>query len=110
VDLDHDFVGRDAVLAAKERGTAIRLVYLGLEAGDSDAAGGEPVFADGAVVGVTTSGGYGHATGRSLAFAYVDRRFEAPGTRLEVELIGERRPATVLAEAVHDPGNRRPRG
>jgi glycine cleavage system aminomethyltransferase T len=46
-------------------------------------------------------------TGNSLAFAYVDHGFEPAGTRLEVELIGARLPATVLAGAVHDPENRR---
>jgi dimethylglycine dehydrogenase len=107
VKLDHDFVGRAAVAAAKERGVATHLVYLEVGATDSDAAGGEPVFADGKAIGVTTSGGHGHATGKSLAFAYVNPGFEAPGTKLEVELIGDRRPATVLAEPVYDPENAR---
>ena len=43
-----------------------------VDAIDFDAAGGEPVFEDGRAIGVTTSGGFGHATGTSLAFAYVD--------------------------------------
>jgi dimethylglycine dehydrogenase len=107
VRLDHDFVGRAAVVEAKERGVATHLVCLDVAATDSDAAGGEPVFAGGAAIGVTTSGGYGHTTGRSLAFAYVDPGYEAPGTRLEVELIGERCAATVLGEPVYDPENLR---
>lgn len=109
VRLDHDFIGRAAVLVAREHGASIHLVYLEVDATDSDAAGGEPVFADGRAVGVTTSGGYGHATARSLAFAYVESGFEAPGTRLEVELLGDRRPATVLAAPVYDPASERPR-
>jgi dimethylglycine dehydrogenase len=109
VRLDHDFIGRAAVLAARERGASIHLVYLEVDATDSDAAGGEPVFAHGRAVGVTTSGGYGHATARSLAFAYVESGSEAPGTRLEVELLGDRRPARVLAAPVYDPANERPR-
>ena len=90
-------------------GPSIHLVYLEVDATDTDVAGGEPVFADGRAVGVTTSGGYGHATGRSLAFAYVDSGFEAPGSRLEIALLGDRRPATVLAAPVYDPDNERPR-
>ena len=43
--------------------------------------------------------------GRSLAFAYVDTGFEAAGTSLEVALLGDRRPATVLAGAAYDPEN-----
>lgn len=107
VKLDHEFTGRDAVVAALRRGPATHLVYLEVGTTDSDVAGGKPVFADGRAIGVTTSGGFGHATGRGLAFAYVDHGFEQAGTKLEVELIGTRLPATVLAAAVHDPGNRR---
>jgi dimethylglycine dehydrogenase len=107
VRLDHDFVGHAAVAAAKERGVATHLVYLEVMADDSDAAGGEPVFADGRAIGVTTSGGYGHSTGRSLAFAYVASGYETPGRDLEVELLGERYPATVLAEPVYDPDDLR---
>jgi len=109
VKLDHEFTGRDAVVAARERGASTHLVYLEVDASDSDVAGGEPVFADGRAIGVTTSGGFGHATGRSLGFAYVDHGHETPGSRLEVELIGQRLSATVLPAAVHDPENRRPR-
>jgi dimethylglycine dehydrogenase len=107
VDLDHDFVGRAAVVMARERGVSSHLVYLEVGATDSDVAGGEPVFAGDRAIGVTTSGGFGHATRKSLAFAYVDTGYESAGTRLEVELIGDRRPAVVLAEPVYDPGNAR---
>ncbi len=107
VKLDHEFTGRDAVVAARERGASTHLVYLEVGEADSDVAGGEPVFADGRAIGVTTSGGYGHATGKSLGFAYVDHGFETPGTRLEVELIGVRLPATVLPAPIYDPENRR---
>ena len=107
VKLDHDFTGRDAVLAARERGASTHLVYLEVGAADSDVSGGEPVFADGRAIGVTTSGGFGHVTGKSLAFAYVDHGYETVDTNLEVELIGVRLPATVLPGAVYDPENRR---
>jgi dimethylglycine dehydrogenase len=107
VKLDHEFVGRDAVLATRERGATTHLVYLEVGPSDSDVAGGEPVFAGDTAIGVTTSGGFGHVTGRSLAFAYVDHGFEPAGTALEVELIGARLPATVLEGAAWDPDNQR---
>ncbi len=107
VKLDHEFTGRDAVIAARERGASTHLVYLEVGEADSDVAGGEPVFAGGRAIGVTTSGGFGHATGKSLGFAYVDHGFETPGTTLEVELIGVRLAATVLAAPIYDPENRR---
>ena len=107
VKLDHDFHGRDAVAAAQASGVASHLVYLEVDALDFDVAGGEPVFADGAAVGVTTSGGYGHATGKSLAFAYVGSGHDTPGAALEIALLGERRVARVMAEPVWDPANAR---
>ena len=72
---------------------------------DFDIAGGEPVFAGDRVVGVTTSGGYGHATGLSLGFAYVDSGSEAAGTRLEIMLLGDRCAAEVIPSSVYDPEN-----
>lgn len=107
VKLDHEFRGRAALEAVLAEGAKIHLRCLEVAATDFDARGGEPVFADGAVVGVTTSGGYGHVTGKSLAFAYINSGHEAAGTALEVALLGERRAATVLAEPVWDPANTR---
>ena len=108
VDFDKGaFVGREALLERRRAGASTRLVYMEVDAGDSDVAGGEPVFAGADVVGVTTSGGYGHHVGKSLAFAYVDPDRAAPGSGLEVALLGERRGATVLAGPVYDPDNAR---
>ena len=107
VKLDHQFTGRDGVLGAASKGAWTHLVYLEVDAVDFDVAGGEPVFAGDRAIGVTTSGGFGHATGKSLAFAYVSPGSEGAGTRLQVALLGERRDATVLAEPVYDPANER---
>jgi glycine cleavage system aminomethyltransferase T len=41
--------------------------------------------------------------------AYVDAEVAVPGTRLTVEILGDRRRAVVLAEPPFDPENRRPR-
>ena len=67
--------------------------------------GGEPVYLDDRCVGVTTSGGYGHATGKSLAFAYVSRSLAGAATQFGVDLLGERCTARVLTAPVYDPGN-----
>ena len=105
-----DFIGRAALLKQKQEGVSTRLVYLAIEAGDADAMGNEPVLAEGRVVGVTTSGGYGHAVGRSLAFAYVEPALAEPGTALSVSILGEDRPARVLAGPAYDAKNARLRG
>ncbi|MCB2011362.1 MAG: GcvT family protein [Geminicoccaceae bacterium] len=83
-----------------------RLVLFEVDAGDADCVGSEPVMQDARIVGVTTSGGYGHRTGKSLAFAFVDPALETAGD-LKVVLLGEHRRLTPLAAAPYDPGNER---
>ena len=102
-----DFTGKAAMQRVKQAGIATQLVYVEVEPGNCDVHGGEPVLANGKAVGVTTSGAYGHYTGRSLGFAYVEPRLAAPGTTFAIDLLGEPRAATVLAEAVYDPANER---
>ena len=68
--------------------------------------GNEPAFgADGAVMGIATSGAWGHTVDTSLAFVYVAPEYEEPGSTFELDLLGERRTATVLAEPAYDPQN-----
>ena len=102
-----DFVGKVATLKTKQAGIATQCVYVEVEPGDCDVHGGEPVIADGRVVGMTTSGGHGHYTGKGLGFAYVEPALAAPGSRFEIDLLGSPRAATVLAEPVYDPKNER---
>ncbi len=104
-----DFIGREALRRQRDAGLARRLVCLTVEADDADCQPNAPVFASGAPVGQVTSGGYGHWVGESIALAYVDTAASAPGTELEVDVLGVRRPAVVAAGPLHDPANERPR-
>jgi dimethylglycine dehydrogenase len=69
--------------------------------------GNEPVYDGATIIGVTTSGAYGHCVEKCLAFAYVDSGFESPGTSIEISILGERRKAIVLDVAACDPSNKR---
>jgi dimethylglycine dehydrogenase len=100
-----DFVGKAASLLKKQRGERIKLIYLAVEAQDCDCLGNEPVYRAGKLAGATTSGAFGHAVGKSLAFAYVDPAAVTAGTEFEVLLLGERRRAKTLAEPAWDPAN-----
>ena len=104
-----DFVGRDALLEQKEKGLAWNVVCLDIEAGDAEAYGREPVLSDGKVVGMISSGAYGHCVGKTIALAFVEPDYAAPGSKLAVDILEERCPATVLKDAPYDPGNERPR-
>ncbi len=104
-----DFVGRDATLQQREadRERTLQLIYFSLEPGDADVLGGEPIFAGERCVGVTTTGGYGHFVRQSLGFGYVPPSLAVPGTRLTVDVLGQRRRMTLRSEPVHDPANLR---
>ena len=105
-----DFLGRASTLQRKLDGIETELVYAEISPGDCDARGGEPVLSGSEVIGVTTSGGFGHATGKSLVFAYVPPAYSASNTVFDIEILGVRRRASVLAEPVWDPRSDRLRG
>ena len=102
------FIGRESLLQIQAEGVGQVLVYLDVETHDADCMGGEPIFSEGEVVGVTSSGAYGHRTDRSLALAYVKPGLGQVGQKLEVDLLEDRCLATVLGDdPVFDPENRR---
>ncbi len=102
-----NFIGREALLKRKEQGIDRKLVLLAIEAGDADAYGDECIWLEDRVVGRVTSGGWGHRVGKSLALGYVRPDLAAPGKRLEVEILDERRLAVVVRIPDYDPENSR---
>jgi dimethylglycine dehydrogenase len=102
-----DFIGRQASLAKKQRGPRMQLVYMEVDNTDSDCMGNEPVYHNGKMIGLTTSGGFGFAVNRSLAFAYVPPALNAIGTEFEIMVFTEKRKARIIAEPVYDPSNAR---
>jgi dimethylglycine dehydrogenase len=103
-----DFIGKDALAERRATGQAYRFVTLELHGiTDADARGSEPIFCRGALVGRTTSGGYGWRVGKSLALAMVRPDLSDPGTELEVTVLGQAHAATVIPESPHDPANER---
>ncbi|MEI6761593.1 MAG: FAD-dependent oxidoreductase [Betaproteobacteria bacterium] len=102
------FVGRDALLAEHARGAAQRFVPLVFdEPGEAEAPYCAQVFHGADNVGLTTSGVWSHTLKQSVALAYVRADLAQPGTRLEVNVLGQRRAATVQAEPLYDPANAR---
>ena len=102
LDKGVDFLGRDALVAAKAAGPRKRLRCLVLDDPRSVALGNEPVRVDGQIVGRVTSGGYGFAVERSIAYAYLPPDV-AVGTRGEVEVFGEWVGGEVAREPLWDP-------
>jgi len=105
-----EFIGKAATEQSLQSTLRWICAYLQIEPdGDSDGNGGEAVLFDGVVVGTISSIAYGHTIGKILAFAYIKPQSAIPGNDLEVVILGEKRPAVVLAAAAYDPQSRRPR-
>jgi len=102
-----DFIGREAFRQAAP--PAQVQVTLEVDADRADAAGFEPLYRDGEKIGFITSGGYGHWVGKSLGMALVRPDCAAPGTKLTTLIVGEERPAVVIAPSPHDPEGKRMR-
>jgi glycine cleavage system T protein len=103
LDKGVDFIGREALVAAKAAGPRKRLRFLVLDDPRSVALGNEPVRVDGRIVGRVTSGGYGFAVERSIAYAYVPPDQAAIGTRGDVEVFGEWIGFEIAREPLWDP-------
>ena len=75
--------------------------------GATDPLGNEPLYVNGKLAGRATAGYYGHVQGKSLALGYIDSAHSEVGTQLEIEILRQRKKATVLIESPLDPENAR---
>jgi 4-methylaminobutanoate oxidase (formaldehyde-forming) len=107
LDKEPEFLGRDALVAAKAAGPRKRLRCLVLDDPRSVCLGNEPVRVGGDIVGRVTSGGYGFAVERSIAYAYLPPDLAAIGTRGGVEVFGEWIGFEVAREPLYDPAGER---
>src|SRR5581483_951881 len=96
VDFAHDFIGREALLAARLKPPARRLLSFVAAMPDAPLAhGGELILRDDAPVGEVTSAAYGHSVGSIVALGYVATG-GAPvddawlAARFEIDIAGER--------------------
>lgn len=95
LNLDKDFIGRDAIVRAREHGLDRTLV--GLKMLDrSIPRHGYPVTADDRQVGMVTSGNVSFTLGFNIAMAYVPPALAQAGTRLAVDVRGSAAPAEVV--------------
>jgi len=103
-----DVLGREALLASREAGLNNLLVALDVEeVDDADALGNNALLKNGEVVGRATGGGFGFRVDKSLALGMVRPEFSAPGTELEIDILGETFDAVVISDSPFDPKNER---
>ena len=93
-----------------------QLVLLEIDNPGGPAFGGQPVYLNDQVVGIVTSGAYGHRVEKNLALAYLMNtklplalRERGPGGEgdLVVKILGQNHPAIILNHPPYDPQNQR---
>jgi glycine cleavage system aminomethyltransferase T/glycine/D-amino acid oxidase-like deaminating enzyme len=95
-----DFIGRNALSRIKAEGVTRKLSSFTVE-GFAPFHGGEAIIFGGRVVGSTTSTGYGHTLGKTIAFGYLPVTL-AGETRFEIEAFGKIYAATRGPRCLYD--------
>jgi dimethylglycine dehydrogenase len=98
-----DFIGKAALEQRRSAGPTRELICLQIAADHAPAHGGASVMDANKVVGTVTSGDYGHRLGQNLAYAFVTPEFARIGQQLDIDMLGQRIPATICAPSPYDP-------
>jgi dimethylglycine dehydrogenase len=102
------FLGRDALVAGREKGLNWNFVTMevhGVSDADSDTRGSEPIYSRGKLVGRATNGGFGWRVNKSLALGMVRPEFATLDTELEIKILDKMFKASVIAESPYDADN-----
>ena len=103
-----EFLGREALLAGRERGLNYRLVTLEvLDPDDADALGNNALTRDGELIGARHRGGFGFRVDKSWRWAWLSRKYAVTGTEMEIDILNRNYRAIVIPESPFDPGNER---
>lgn len=98
-----DFIGRDALMAIKEKGVSKKLIGFELEDSSKVAKNGNSILVGGKAVGKVTSGGYGFTLEKSIGLGYVETDYTAVGTEIEVDLGDSKVKGKIVVKPFYDP-------
>jgi glycine cleavage system aminomethyltransferase T len=105
VDMDTDFVGREALAEVQESGGPdVSIVPITLDDSTDALISGRPVLADGEAVGYVQAGDFGYTIQESIGYTYVPTEYAEPGTSVQVLCEGTTYDATVREEPLFDAG------
>jgi dimethylglycine oxidase len=103
VDPDTDFIGKEALLAAREDGIDRQLVPLTLDEPGALVDAGHPILDGETVIGYGCRAGYGYTIDAGIVYAYLPTEYAKAGTAVEVSYENEVYPTTVREEPLYDP-------
>ena len=110
IDWNKDFIGKEAAERENRNGTKQKLVTLTIESEEIDVSNDEAILKNGEPIGYVSSGGYAHYVNKSVALGYVPTEHSKPGTKVQVEILGEMYNAEVQDKPLYDPDGARMRG
>jgi dimethylglycine dehydrogenase len=105
-----DFIGKSVAVAERDAGVARTLCAFEVDAEDADVVAYEPIWMDNQVVGFCTSGGYSHYAEKSIALGFMPTQHATDGREVEIEILGNRRKATLITQPLFDADGARMRG
>ena len=110
IDWNKDFIGKEAAERENRNGTKQKLVTLTIESEEIDVSNDEAILKNGEPIGYVSSGGYAHYVKKSVALGYVPTEHSKPGTKVQVEILGEMYNAEIQDTPLYDPDGIRMRG
>jgi aminomethyltransferase len=101
-----DFLGKQALLAQKAASPKRKLVAFKMQGRCAPPRPGYPIWTPGsaAPVGHVTSGTQSPSLQMGIGLGYIGRDFAAPNTAIEIEIRGQRAPATIVAKPLYKSG------
>ena len=107
MNLDKEFIGKDALQLMMKKGLRKQLVSLVIDCAHAPSHSGASVYQHDQLIGTVTSAAWGHRTGRNIALAFIEPDYAAIGTAVTVDVLGIKTPATIDAPVMFDPENSR---
>jgi len=106
IDTSRDFIGAENIRVRQQNPLSVVLAYLLFDDDvEAECFGNEAVWAGDELIGLTTSGAFGHRVGKSIAFAYIKPQYHKQDQPLMIETSVGKRYAHIEMAAVYDAKN-----
>jgi glycine cleavage system aminomethyltransferase T/glycine/D-amino acid oxidase-like deaminating enzyme len=106
MDKKADYIGKAALEPLSRKTSTRRLRCLTVDDGRSMILGKEPVFYNGKTAGYVTTAAFGYTVRKPVAYAWLPGNVRE-GEGVEIEYFGKKIKATVTADPLYDPQDRR---